>query len=154
VTSDAARIVVSVFAPEHQQEAIALVLDGLRERFGQIDENKNVDLADIASYYQDGKFVLAWCGEKLVGTGALKPEHLDIARVCRMSVSKECRRQGIGTMILDYLLDYARSAGFRELVLETTSSWVDAIQFYLQYGFHVVREKDGETHMSMRLGGE
>jgi len=154
VTADIERVTIKPFSREHQNRARALVIEGLRERWGVVDEKKNPDLTDVESQYRDGIFILAWLGDKLVGTGSLKPENPDTARVSRMSVAKGYRRQGIGTEILEYLMKHARSAGFQEIVLETTSSWTDAIHFYRRYGFHIVFETSDETHFVLRLSGE
>jgi ribosomal protein S18 acetylase RimI-like enzyme len=54
--------------------------------------------------------------------------------------------------MLDALLDYGRAMGCRQVVLETTSTWTDAVRFYTRYGFQVVDERDGETHMILELG--
>jgi GNAT superfamily N-acetyltransferase len=118
----------------------------------------NPDLNDIATTYASGIFLVATLGGQLVGTGALlpevTPEGVHALRVVRMSVRADLRRQGLGRRILDALLAHARAQGCRLLVLETTSTWTDAVRFYARYGFQLVEEKDGGTHMTLELEGK
>ena len=61
------------FVPHDQIAARQLILNGLGEHFGWIDETRNPDLDDIAAnYIQHGNvFVVAKLGGALVGTGGL-----------------------------------------------------------------------------------
>lgn len=142
---------ITPFRKEYQSETRALILQGLGERWGWINEDINEDLKDIASFYRDGLFVLAWIDNNLVGTGALMPEDKGVMRVVRMSVLDSYRRQGIGNQILDYLISQACSMGCHLIVVETTSTWTDAIAFYEDYGFNLVEDRDGSTHFILNL---
>ena len=142
---------ITPFEKKYQSETRALILQGLGEHWGWIDEDINEDLEDIASYYRDGLFVLAWIDNNLVGTGALMPEDKGVVRVVRMSVLESYRRQGIGNIILDYLISQARSMGCHMIVAETTSTWTDAIGFYEDYGFNLIEYRDGSAHFILHL---
>ncbi len=61
------------------------------------------------------------------------------------------RRRGIGATIVKHLCDAARSLGYREVVLETTAWWEDAIAFYERQGFRRVESLPGEVGFVMRL---
>ena len=138
-----------------QEAAKQLVITGLGERWGWIDLTLNPDLNDIATTYAEGIFLVGYLDDVLVATGALTPEvtpdGIDVLRVVRMSVRKELRGQGLGRRLLDALLERARAAGCRFIVLETTSTWTDAVSFYARYGFQLVEERDGGTHMILEL---
>ena len=56
------------FQPCYQAAAKSLVLKGLAERWGGINENLNTDLNDIAGVYASGHFLLAFCEDEVVGT--------------------------------------------------------------------------------------
>ncbi len=150
------QIRIRPFGVDDQEAAKQLVVAGLGERWGWIDPTLNPDLNDIAVAYEAGIFLVGYLDDVLVATGALMPEvtpeGIDALRVVRMSVRADLRGQGIGRRMLDALLDYGRAMGCRHVVLETTSTWVDAVRFYTRYGFHVVGERDGETHMTLELG--
>lgn len=145
-------LTVRPFAPADQTAAQALILAGLAERWGRLDPTRNPDLRDIATSYADGHFLVVVADATLVATGALLPEADGVVRVVRMSVRRDLRGQGIGRCILDALLTHARSRGCHTAVLETTSTWRDAVRFYVRYGFRITHEAEGETHMVLALG--
>ncbi len=139
------------FRPSDQEPAKALILAGLEEHWGTLDPTLNPDLNEIAAHYADGVFLVAERGAEIVGTGALLPEDERTGRIVRMSVAGAARRQGLGSRILAQLVDHARARGYRRLVLETTSTWDDAVSFYRHHGFRVVGTRDGDTHFERAL---
>ena len=72
-----------------------------------------------------------------------------------MSVDSKQRRTGLGRAIVEELCTRARAAGYREVRLETSTAWTDAVDFYRACGFRVThtedREGDPSTHMSRVL---
>lgn len=144
-------VVIRPFCTADQAAARRLILEGMREHWGHIDPHRNPDLDEIAAYYADGDFVVAQWGEQLVGTGALIAEDECQGRIVRMSVAPHCRRLGIGTRILKNLCNRAIAAGYESVVLETTSSWADAIGFYAAMGFGVTHYEEDETHFVLGL---
>ena len=91
------------FRPENQVPVQALILAGLKEYWGVIDESKNPDLKDIAVFYQDGVFLVAWLDDEIIGTGAFLPRSPETVEVVRMSVARDLRSQGIGGKLLKEL---------------------------------------------------
>jgi GNAT superfamily N-acetyltransferase len=144
-------LVLRPFTPADQDAAQQLILAGLGERWGWIDPTLNPDLNAIARDYAAGYFLVGELEGELVATGALIPEAATSLRVVRMSVRRDLRGQGIGKQVLAALLDYARQQGCTEVVLETTSTWTDAVAFYARAGFQKIDTRDGETHMLLPL---
>lgn len=142
---------IRFFQPADQAAAQALILRGLAEHWGVLDPTKNPDLNDIAASYADGVFLVAWYEDVLIGTGALVREAEQIGRIVRMSVAAEMRRHGLGKAILDRLCAEARQHGYRQLVLETTVTWADAVAFYSRYGFQKRHIDEDEQHFSLEL---
>jgi ribosomal protein S18 acetylase RimI-like enzyme len=139
------------FQPEDQAAAKALILEGLREHWGTIDPSKNPDLDDIAAAYARGSFRVAECGGRIVGTGAVLPRSLGAAQIVRMSVARGLRRRGIGGAILARLIRDARAAGADRILLETTSTWGEAVEFYRKHGFRVTHIREGDTYFLLEL---
>ncbi len=139
------------FQPTDQPTAKALILDGLVDHWGVLDESKNPDLDDITASYADGIFLMAWMNDEIIGTGAFKPHSEKQVEIVRMSVKKDLRRQGIGRQILDELLRRASEAGYEEMILETTETWQDVIDFYLDYGFEITHHSNGDAWFKMDL---
>ena len=59
-------------------------------------------------------------------------------RISNIWVAGDCRRQGIGSALMDAAVAEARRRGARSLVLETQSCNDPAIQFYRRHGFSLV----------------
>ena len=130
-------LLVRPFEARDQQAARLLIISGLGEHFGYIDESLNPDLDDILqSYVLAGDvFLVAYVEEMLVGTGALVSLEDGTSEMVRVSTHVEYRRRGIGTAIVTRLLSIARQRGDRRVILETRLDWNDAIHLYQGLGF-------------------
>ena len=136
------------FQPSDQQEVKQLILAGLVEHWGFLDETKNPDLDDIATSYAGATFLVGRLGTRIVGTGALVPRSNETTEIVRMSVAKELRQHGIGRQILQALLAQAQAQGFRQVILETTASWEEVVTFYLRCGFQITHYLDGDVYFA------
>jgi ribosomal protein S18 acetylase RimI-like enzyme len=139
------------FRPHDQVAARELILAGLAERWGYLDASKNPDLDDIAASYAQATFLVAYLETQLIGTGAVVREAEGVCRIVRMSVAGHLRRRGIGKRILQDLRLCAEADGYRQVVLETTVTWHDAIGFYERCGFRRLGQRDGEEHFVLDL---
>src|SRR5579872_5319638 len=147
------RPLIRPFAAADQPAARRLILLGLGEHFGFIDETCNPDIDDIAAHYlaSGQTFLVAELDGTLVGTGALLREDAQTGRVVRMSVARDVRRKGIAQALMARLMDIARERGFARLVLETNIDWDDAIGFYQRCGFREYARGEGLTHLALDL---
>ena len=146
-------ITILPFQSSDQASVKTLILDGLVEHWGTLDESKNPDLNDIATSYADATFLVAWLDDEIIGTGAFIPRSEKQVEIVRMSVTKKKRRQGIGQQILSELCKTASEKGYEEVVLETTDTWLDVVAFYQQYGFEITHYADGDVYFSLNLQG-
>ena len=146
-----AEILIRAFEPADQSAARDLILAGMQEHWGTLDPTLNPDLRDIASSYANALYLVAYQGDRLVGTGALKPRPGGVREVVRMSVAADLRRQGLGGHILRQLLAAACQAGAARVILETTETWDEVIAFYLRHGFRVTHHLDGDVYFEMTL---
>ncbi|MGB7537131.1 MAG: GNAT family N-acetyltransferase [Anaerolineales bacterium] len=144
-------LTIRPFQAEDQAAAKNLILDGLRERWKNLDPSKNPDLDDIAASYSGGRFRVAVLGGRIVGTGALVPRAEGEMEVRRMSVRRDLRRRGIGGAILRRLIEDACASGCRRIILETTSDWKDAVAFYQKRGFCITHRQGGDTYFLLEL---
>ena len=151
MTAELGSVVVRPFASADQAEAKELILSGLEEHWGQRDRSKNLDLENIGRSYAAAVFLVACDRERIVGTGALVPKSHGVAEIVRMSVVGDRRRQGLGRLILKNLMQYAQSRGIRTLVLETTETWHEVIQFYLAEGFRITHHAAGDVYFALDL---
>ena len=144
-------ITILPFQSEYQAEVKNLVLAGLAEHWGTLDPTKNPDLNDIGRSYAQGIFLVAWQNNQIIGTGALLPFSNDTAEIVRMSVVAGVRRKGIGRKILQQLCERAKCDGYKRLVLETTETWYEVIEFYKQFGFQITHYLDGDVYFTLDL---
>lgn len=122
----------------------SLILDGLAEHWGEVDASLNPDLDDMLAAYRTGRTLVGRDGTgKIVATGTLRPRGDAEAEIVRMSVRRDARRFGLGRRLVDELVAIARGWGVSAVVLETTTSWVDAVAFYQRCGFEVTHVEEG-----------
>ena len=142
---------INPFGIAYQEQARDFILCGLSERWGELDETANPDIDDIDASYGSDNFFIAICDGRLVGTGGLSAESSSVVRIVRMWIQKDLRRSGIGTRIMQHLLNQARLKKYSRVVLETTSTWSDTISFYQKHGFEIEEYRDGDTHFQRNL---
>jgi GNAT superfamily N-acetyltransferase len=147
----AENITIRPFQSGNQAEAKKLILAGLAEHWGTLDPSKNPDLDNISLNYADGLFLVALENNKIIGTGALVPKSANTAEIVRMSVAANARRHGLGKRILRELCEYAQQNGYKKLVLETTETWHEVIQFYKEFGFQITHHLDGDVYFALDL---
>lgn len=131
---------IYTYSDSYKQPIIALILDIQRNEFGvPITLEAQPDLKNIPSFYQkdNGNFWVAISENKVIGTIAL----LDIGN-CRgalrkMFVHKDFRGKeyGVGQMLLNTLLEWAKQKNFKEILLGTTEKFIAAQRFYEKNGF-------------------
>jgi GNAT superfamily N-acetyltransferase len=136
-----------------QMAARRIILEGLGEHFGRVDETCNRDLEDIAASYLGAghPFLVAEAAATLVGTGALLIENGHCGRIVRVSVSRAYRRRGIGRELVTRLVNIARQGGLTRLWVETNDDWVEAIGLYVHCGFQEFAHHAGSVYMELNL---
>ncbi|WP_164669840.1 GNAT family N-acetyltransferase [Virgibacillus doumboii] len=138
---------------QQQNEAKDIILEGFRERFGFIDYSLNPDLENIyANYTIDGNaFFVGLLHHQIICTGAITKENPTTARIERMSVKKEFRRQGIARKMLLHLENCAKDMGYSQAVMETNKKWTSAINLYKNNGYAEYKQDNQRIHMFKTL---
>jgi putative acetyltransferase len=134
---DGEEIKIRPFEPSDQAAVKQMILDGLVEHWGFLDSTKNPDLNDIARSYSNAVFLVATLKGSIAGCGALAPIDSNTGEVVRMSVDRSLRQKGIGTLVLNRLLQIAYERHYQKVILETTSTWHEVIAFYIRNGFQI-----------------
>ena len=140
------------FESENQAIVQDLINSGLGDHWGNIDPSMNPDLFDISVTYQHDMFLVAWKDNEIIGTGALVHRTHSTGEIVRMTVRREYRRLGIGTRILNALIEIAKDCGYRKVILETTKNWNDVINFYRSYGFQITHYTQEDVYFELNLG--
>ncbi len=148
---------VRPFTTADQPAARALVLAGLGEHWGFIDETLNPDLDDIAAAYPERTSLFLVVEDRsgaLIGAGCLTEDDPSTGRLVRMSVASAARGRGIGRRLVHELEAAAHDRGYTRLVCETTVDWTDAIGLYLATGFTETGIHDGDRHFEKIIASE
>ena len=145
------QVMLKPFKPADQDAVRSLILDGMRQHWGSVDEKLNPDLDDIASAYAGQIFLVAWFDGQIVGTGAFIRRTSKIAQIVRMSVDREWQRRSIGSQILSALCSIAYRKGCQYMILETTRSWLEVINFYERFGFQKTHYQGNDIYFRFDL---
>jgi len=122
----------------------SLILEGLREHWGTIDETLNPDLDDLRTAYANGVVLVATESDEIIGTGTIVRRDDRCAEIVRMSVAPRHRRAGLGRMLISELVVAAERWDVDRIVVETTASWAEVVRFYERCGFTLTHFVDGE----------
>lgn len=74
---------------------------------------------------------------QIIGSIALECKSTIRGELRRMCVSRECRRKGYGSRLVQHLLRYCGDHGITEVFLSTPVPNIPGISLYKQCGFHV-----------------
>lgn len=146
-------LIVRPFSRRDQNQAKALILQGLGEHFGCIDHDANPDIDDIEkTFLQAGHaFFVAELDGQAVGTAGLLFESPPSARVVRLSVDSARCRSRIASLLLSACRASAQKNGRRELLASTEPHWENAVRFYLAAGFVQYGRDAVDVHLRMPL---
>ena len=113
--------------------------DGLEARYGfrlAVREAVERDLASVAKFQPpDGRLVLAFADEVVVGTACMQRIGPSTAEIKRMYVQPSHRHAGMGRGMLDELITAARSAGYERIRLDSPDFMTAAHTLYRSRGF-------------------
>ena len=126
---------------QQKKTALSLVRRNVFIEEQQVPEELEWDEFDNLSHH-----ILALIDHQPVATGRIKAD----GQIGRMAVLKEFRQQGIGSLILNALIDYARQQQYKNIYLHAQLS---AIDFYTKHGFTICSDEfmdAGIPHKTMQ----
>ncbi|MBL8525113.1 MAG: GNAT family N-acetyltransferase [Betaproteobacteria bacterium] len=133
--------------PDDYQSVLALIVEGLTQRWGNYDPAMNPDLEKFPEQYIDSVILVAEERNELLAVGILRQIGHEEAEIVRMSVRRDVQRKSLGSRVLDGLLEAARMRKIRAVRLETTATWESAVSFYEKKGFRRTHARDGNQYM-------
>jgi ribosomal protein S18 acetylase RimI-like enzyme len=133
---------------EHKKKIVQLVKNGLKE-FGFIyspsTSESDIENFEMVYLHKGNIFLImdTFQGE-LIATGALiKDNSINYFKIRKMYVAKDHRGLGYGKLMLERLIELAKSKQEKvfNIVLETSNYMKSAINLYRNYGFNEVKIK-------------
>lgn len=131
----------------HDCHAVADLITTIQIKEFQVATSVEVqpDLFDIPGFYQQGagNFWLAFEGDELIGTIALKDVGNNVCALRKMFVRREFRggERGVASALMRTLLSWAGERGVRDIYLGTVDVYHAAHRFYEKNGFAEVRRQ-------------
>lgn len=117
-------------------ELVRTVLAEFGLTFGEGSATDAQVLGLPASYEgRGGAFWVAEEGEELLGTCGAFPVGPRSLELRKMYLSKASRGRGVGKALFAEAVAFAKTAGAKELVLDTVHGMTEAIRFYEGLGF-------------------
>ena len=121
-----------------RDERIARFLREHLDDMHEITPPESVHALDLeALRAPDITFWSAWEGDELLGCGALKELDSTRGEIKSMRTAKAHRGRGVGSKILEHIIEEAKRRGYNCLNLETgsMSEFASARALYQRYGF-------------------
>ena len=142
-------------------------LDAIRDLFREYAKGLGVDLC-FQDFEQElstlpgkyarpkGRLYLAYDQGEAIACIALRPIDERIGEVKRLYVKPTHRRQGLSKILVERIIDDARSLGYKRLVLDTLNTMTPAMNLYKSLGFveieaYYPNPLEGATYFALEL---
>jgi GNAT superfamily N-acetyltransferase len=136
------------------------VRDALAQYFAEIVARGAVarvdpDEADDVDDYTEprGRFLAVSRGGAVIGCGAIRSIAPEIGEVKRMWIRPDARGEGLGSRLLDALIEQSRAIGHTRLLLDTNAVLTQALALYGKHGFEPIErynDNPDATHFLAR----
>lgn len=105
-----------------------------------------VDLEMLADPHRfiagGGRVLLARCGREIVGMVMLELQGGGVCEALKFGVKEEYRERGIGTALMEAVIQAARDAGQKTIVITSNHKLKAALRIYEKLGFEYVTYSD------------
>jgi putative acetyltransferase len=121
-------------------EPIALqIVDRALREYGlyALPGSSDIDLTDVEQYYdaRGGRFELIEAGGEVVGVVGWRDAGGGVVELKKLYLAAGARGHGVGRRAVERVIEAARAAGARAIVLETATQLTEANALYRRLGF-------------------
>lgn len=115
------------------------------EKYFRVEDGDVVSLSNPQKYIIDkgGHIYYAKLNNEIVGTASLLKKSETVYELGKMAVNDKAQGQGIGTILLEHCLNFAKQKQIPTLVLYSNTILQSAIHLYRKYGFEEVELESG-----------
>ncbi len=82
-----------------------------------------------------GEIFYAWYGDEIVGTVSLMKIDDTSFELTKMAVSENFQGLGIGKLLMENCLDFAKKAGIKQIIIYSNRRLERAVDMYRKFGF-------------------
>jgi putative acetyltransferase len=139
---------------EKDNAALAKLIRATLEEFGAnhpgtvyFDESTD-HLFDIFHNTSGAVYYIAEFDGKIVGGGGIFPTAglpADTCELVKMYLYPQVRRIGLGRLLIQKCLDYARESGYKNIYIETMPELKQALNTYEKFGFRYIDHAIGNS---------
>lgn len=129
-------MIIIPFLPQYQKDFERLNKEWITKYFEIETEDQEV-FSDIKKYILDknGMIYFAIEREEVIGTVAVYQVNKSLYEIGKMAVTTDQQNKGIGRLLMQCAIDFAKSKGASEIELYTSSKLISAIKLYEKLGF-------------------
>lgn len=115
------------------------------EKYFRVEEGDRISLSDPRKEIIDkGGFIFyAKLNGKIVGTASLLKKSESVFELGKMAVSGKAQGYGIGTILLEHCIRFAKELSSEKLILYSNRKLQSAIHLYQKYGFREIPLEQG-----------
>ena len=154
----ASSVTIDVFKEEYKLDFETLNLQWIKKYF-KVEEEDSKILKNPESYVIDGggQIFFAVIDGNAIGTAAMVLTKERIFELSKMAVDSSYQGLGIGRMIINACIDFAKSKSADEIFLITNDKLLPALELYNSSGFELDEDYDdnryerGNTKMKLLL---
>jgi len=95
---------------------------------------------------KDGEIFFALYKDEVVGTVAVKKTSAKTFEILKMAVTEKFQSRGIGRLLMNKVVDYAKSKKAKSLELDTSRKLEGAMKLYESFGFKISDEQGNESY--------
>jgi putative acetyltransferase len=131
--------ILAATTPAEVAQARALFIEYAAEtKLDLCFQNFETELTQLPGGYAppNGRLLLAYAKSDVAGCGALRRLEDGVCEMKRLFVRPAFRRQGVGRLLAQELVEEARRIGYAAMRLDTLASMRAALALYASMGFH------------------
>lgn len=130
--------------------------DALREHikilnYAWLQKYFKLEKGDIQSLFNPKEYIIDKGGyilyakqnDEIVGTVSLLKKTNTVFELGKMAVTEHSQGFGIGRLLMEYCLGFAREKSIHKLILYSNTALVSAIHLYKEYGFAEIELESG-----------